>query len=114
MATLAAAQQGECKSGDQPTAATDNALESSPTKSSFRFEGEDYTTGCVVRDTVLADKDVVFAGLAVEPDGSVLTVQSARGTTPREALVRSIGRTTHSLQELQGAFQRAVEMYHHR
>ena len=90
-----------------------SATASSVTKLSFRFGGEDYTAGCVVRDTVLADEYVVFAGLAVEPTGIVLTVQSACGT-PQEALVRSIGRTTHSLQELQGAFQQAVEIYHNR
>jgi len=84
----------------------------SPTTETFRFEEQGYTAGCVVRESVLRDEDVVFAGIQVveRPNEHLLIRVQTKpgGTTPRQALVRSICRTKDQLENLQSAFQSAL------
>jgi len=80
----------------------------------FRFEGQGYTAGCVVRDSVLKDKEVGFAGLHVvrQPDEYILVhVQTTQNTPPKQAFVRSIRRATCVLESLQSAFQGALDSF---
>ena len=60
---------------------------------------------------MLKDKDVLFAGLHVitEPKEHILIrIQTNQGTTPQQALVRSIHRLRCELGILESTFQSAL------
>lgn len=97
------------------TAAAAGALSaSSASSASFRFEGQDYTAGSVLRAAALDDTDVRFAGLKVDKGGILLTVDCAGDTTPHHVMVRSVDRARHRMQALSGAFQQATLAYRRR
>ena len=93
-------------------AASSSASSPVTTTETFRFEDQGYTAGCVVRESVLRDEDVVFAGMRVVEQPSehlLIHVQTKPGgTTPRQALVRSVRQIKDQLENLQGAFQSAL------